>query len=129
MRRNCRPHVASHPKHAYLSAMAARLLISMLLFALVLMPLRMAAEAHVPAPAPASEAMSAMAEHCGGETPPDQDQHPRSQADCMMACAALPGVGQMLERLPASACPTEPTPLVRIDGRQQAADPPPPRFS
>ena len=129
MRRNHGPHVATRPRRAYLFAMATRVLRSLLLLALVLMPLRMAAEAHLPSPTQAADAMPAMTEHCGGEEVPDRDQHPGSQTDCMIACAALPGIGQMLDCLPTPACPAQPTPLVRIDGRQHAADPPPPRFS
>lgn len=121
--------IATPARAPYFPDMAARFLRLMVLLALVLMPVRMAAEAHVPDAAGESAPMAEMAEHCAEPDSTGPDDRQSAKIDCMMACAALPASGQPLERLLLATASERPAPDRRVVAASYAADPPPPRFS
>lgn len=121
--------VATPSPRAYLRVMPARLLRLLVLLAIVLMPVRMAALAHLPAAGPGDHALAGMASGCEDHEAPADEGKADLKVECMMACAAIPGTHQVAERLTLPGPAERPGAATPVAGRSHVADPPPPRFS
>lgn len=122
--------VATPSARAYRPVMASRLLRLLILLAMVVMPVRMATAAHVPAAPTRAGVHDVAASPCGEhEAPGGGEKKADLKFECMMACAALPGNGQSVERLSIPVHPQRPGLTRPVTGRNHGADPPPPRFS
>ncbi|WP_114953193.1 hypothetical protein [Sphingosinicella terrae] len=121
--------VVTSSRAAYLREMPPRLLPLLVLLAMILMPVRMAAEAHLPIAAPGSHAMAGMTSGCGDHEAPADEGKADLKVECMMACAAIPGTHQVAERVSLSEPIARPGAATHANGRSHNADPPPPRCS
>ena len=122
--------VATAPRRAYLAGMtASRLLQLLTLVAMLLMPLAMAKQGHAVAATP-HHAMAADAGHCTDSTPEQDERGSKSSAECLMACAALPGTEAPLAAERIAPRPSLITPPARtIAGLSPEAETPPPRIA
>ena len=74
--------------------------------------------------------MSAMAPHCPGPPPSDEDRGNRMAVDCMIACAAMsPAAAPFFAPPPAAEAAPTAMPASILAGIRPEADPPPPRLS
>ena len=66
--------------------------------------------------------------HCAGLDEPDGDDESRPDADCTIACSALPAIaGLLCDPLPATRTSAPPPASASVRGLHPESDPPPPR--